>query len=451
MSDFVSTDEGVELLVELVRNACVNDGTPKGGHEHRSVDTLTGYLGTGGVVVEPHPGRQSVVYRVPGRDPSAPRLLLIPHLDVVPAREDEWTHPPFEGVRSDGMVWGRGTLDMLNLTAAMAAAFKRILEGEVPAPQGDVILAAVADEEAGGVLGAAHLVEERWDLVECEYVLTEVGAPAVKAADHTVIPVTVGEKGPAWRRLSARGSAGHASQPYAKDNALTTLAAVGAAIGHESAPPVVTEEWEAFLAVMPLDDALRSRLGDPERLDEAIRELSEDDPALARWIHACTHLTATPSLMSAGQKANQVPDRAELEVDLRKLPGQTDADVAAFLSERIAGDTRVAVESILDFPAGSSPTTGPLWDAIGGAAEGAVGPYRLAPALTPVATDARFFRARGAVAYGVGLFDERVGFSEMLSLFHGVDERVGEASVAMTANFLLEIITRFEASLSSSP
>ena len=147
-------DDAVSLTRELITNACVNTGDPDSGNEIVSVATLQRYLASAGTVIEPHPGRASVVYRIKGTDAGAPRLLLIPHLDVVPAEGASWSHDPFGAEISDGYIWGRGAVDMLNVTASMVAVFKSLLDGTAPPPRGDVILAAVADEEAGGVYGA---------------------------------------------------------------------------------------------------------------------------------------------------------------------------------------------------------------------------------------------------------------------------------------------------------
>jgi len=153
----------VALLQQLIRNRCVNDGTRESGDEYRSVATLADFFGSAGTVVEPAPGRQSVVYRVPGLDPEAPKLLLLPHLDVVPVNMAGWSVDPFAAEISDGFVWGRGAVDMLNVTAAMAVTFKEYMSGVVPPLAGDLIFAAVADEEAAGSLGARYLVDERYD------------------------------------------------------------------------------------------------------------------------------------------------------------------------------------------------------------------------------------------------------------------------------------------------
>lgn len=441
----LATEEVVGLLVDLIRNACVNDGTVESGGEERSVATLAHYLGAAGTVVEPRPGRASVVYRVPGRVAGAPRLLLIPHLDVVPANPAEWRHPPFAAVLDEGFIWGRGAVDMLNVTAAMAAVFRRYLQGELAPLAGDLILAAVADEEAGGILGAHHLVENHWDLVACEFALTEVAAPAFPGSAGPIIPVTVAEKGPAWRRLRSSGRTGHGSQPYGAENALLPLAAAIDLLGRESTPIVISEEWSGFVADLPIAEDTRRRLLDPDQIDEVISEIAVTDPTFARWAHACTHMTVAPTSLHAGVKANVIPDEAVGEIDVRLLPGQDRGDLDAHLRKVLGPDLsdRIAVEPVLDQPATRSEASGPLWRAIGDAAATLVGPHQLAAALSPVATDARFLRARGVTAYGVGLFDESMTFGDMLSMFHGVDERVSVASVGLTANFLAETVAAF--------
>lgn len=441
----IPTAEVVSLLCDLIRNACVNDGTVESGGEARSVSTLARYLGAPGAVVEPQPGRASVVYRVPGRVSGAPRLLLIPHLDVVPANPAEWRHPPFAAAVEQGVVWGRGAVDMLNVTAAMAAVFRRYLHGEVSPLPGDLILAAVADEEAGGRLGAGHLVENHWDLVACEYALTEVAAPAFAGSAGPIIPVTVAEKGPAWRRLRSTGRTGHGSQPYGAANALLPIAAAIDLLGRESTPIVISDEWSRFVADLPIAEATRRRLLDPDQIDDVIAEIAVTDPTFARWAHACTHMTVAPTSLHAGVKANVIPDEAVGEIDVRLLPGQDLGDLDDHLRKVLGPDLsdRIAVEPVLDQPATRSEASGPLWEAIDAAATALVGPHQLAAALSPVATDARFFRARGVTAYGVGLFDEEMTFGDMLAMFHGVDERVSVASVGLTADFLAETVAAF--------
>ncbi|MCJ7724934.1 MAG: M20/M25/M40 family metallo-hydrolase [Acidimicrobiia bacterium] len=437
--------EVTELLIALIRNRCVNDGTPDSGHEHRSAATLEAYLGRDGRRFEPHPGRTSVLYRIPGSVPGAPSLMLLGHTDVVPVTASGWSVDPFEGSRSDGFVWGRGAVDMLNQTASMAAVFRRYLHGEVAALPGDLLFLAVADEEAGGKLGAAYLVEHHWDEVGVDFVLTEIGAPMLAGVEGPGLPVTVAEKGPHWRTFRVRGVPGHGSQPYGSRNALVPLAEAIGRLAEAESPVIISDEWRAFVAAWGPEPGLAADLLEPEHLDGAIDRLAESDPGFARWVHACTHLTISPNTLHAGVKANVVPDDAIAEIDVRMLPGQETADLLDHFRKVLGPDIEETVEitAIETTVANGSPAAGPLWDAIGDSLEAVAGHRRLLPTLIPVATDARFFRRRGSLAYGMAVFDDRVGFGDLLSMFHGHDERVSEMSLGLTARHLLGTVQRF--------
>ena len=445
MTDTFDPTPAVDLLVELIQNACVNTGEETSGGEIRSVTSIQNFLAKTGTVIEPIPGRASVVFRHEGSEPLAPRLLLIPHLDVVPADPSDWTHDPFSGVRADGFVWGRGAVDMLNVTAAMVTIFRAITRGELPPPRGDLILAAVADEEAGGTYGAAELVENHWDLVASDAVLTEVAGPLIGHPDNLVVPVTVAEKGPAWRSFTAKGIPGHGSQPYRRSNAVLTLSRAFDRIGGAQQPGLITDEWRAFVRYLPLSADVQHRLCDEQTLDAAIDEVAEADEVLARWIHACTHLTLSPNTLTGGTKSNMIPDVAVGDVDVRILPGQDSDDIEDHLRKVLGSDLfdQVEIDPILEMTANGSPASGNLWEAISDASEMHTGTRELAPTLTPVTTDARFFRQRGIPSYGVGLFDDTVTFAEMLGMFHGIDERVSEKSVVDTTSFLATVVDRY--------
>lgn len=437
-------NETAELVRRLIQNQCVNDGTPASGHEHRSVSTLVEYLGAAGEIVEIEPGRQSLIYRVPGSDPAVPSLALVPHLDVVPVNPAGWSVDPFAAEISDGFIWGRGAVDMLNLTAAMATVFRPYLNGDKEMA-GDLVFAAVADEENSGLLGAKHLVEERWDLVGADFLLTEVAYPALSTPAGPCYPISVGEKGPYWTSMVSSGTPGHGSAPYGSDNALEPMVAALAGLFATPMPVAITDEWREFVAGLDLDAGLADALTDPDRVDGAIDRMAVDDPAFARYVHAATHLTVSPNKFTGGVKANVVPDDATAEVDLRALPGMDREFVDQHLRKAMgsAGD-RIELVPMADHPASSSPRPNPLWDAIVDSIEVHTGSRRVVPALMTVATDARYWRARGTVAYGVGLFDERIGFGEFLSLFHGHDERVSVESVNRTTDLLGTVLARFD-------
>jgi len=434
----------VELLQQLIRNECVNDGTQTSGHEDRSVATLEDFFGVKGEIIEPAPGRQSVVYRVPGTDPTAPRLLLLPHLDVVPVNRAGWSVDPFAAEISNGFVWGRGAVDMLNVTSAMAVVFGEYLNGSKPPLAGDLILAAVADEEASGVHGAHYLVDNRWDLVATEFILTEVAYPSIPTPSGAAHLVAVGEKGPYWTKLRSRGTPGHGSSPYGADNALAPMAAAISGLFDTQAPVAITPEWVTFVEGLGFPAGLASRLVDPDLVDEAIADLAVDDPGFASYAHAVTHLTISPNMLDAGVKANVIPDSAQAQIDLRALPGMDREFVDSHLRKAMgAAADRIEIEPVADHPANVSTTANPLWQAIGDSVEQLQGHRRLLPMLMPVATDARFFRTKGVTAYGTGWFDDRVPFPEFLRLFHGHDERVSIESLHRTVQMLQAVISRF--------
>jgi acetylornithine deacetylase/succinyl-diaminopimelate desuccinylase-like protein len=433
----------IELLQQLIRNRCVNDGTADSGHEIRSVATLVDYLGTPGEVFEPIPGRQSLVYRIEGFDPTAPSLALVPHLDVVPVDPAGWSVDPFAAEIVDGLIYGRGAVDMLNVTAAMAVAVRPYLTGEKK-PRGDLVFAAVADEEAGGRLGALHLVEDRWDLVAADYFLGEVAYPGIETGEHRAVPVSIGEKGAYWSVLQTAGIPGHGSAPYGTDNALHKMvSALSGLIGAPS-PAAITAEWVSFVENLGLDQESVRRLTDVDQLDAEIDRIAAEDPAMARYIHAATHLTISANVLDAGSKTNVVADHAHAGIDIRGLPGMDREFVDAHLRKSMGADAdQIEILPVMDGDATVSPVGNALWQAIGDSVEELEGHRNLAPALMTVATDARFWRARGTICYGVGLFDDRMTFSDMLALFHGHDERVSVVSVERTTALYQKVLERF--------
>lgn len=437
----IQTGEITELLQTLIRNQCVNDGTPESGQEERSVATLADYLGRPGVKFAPRPGRTSILYDLPPTDRSMPKLLLMGHTDVVPVNESGWLHDPFGGEIIDGSVWGRGAVDMLNQTAAMAAVFKRYLDGSKKVPAGGLAFLAVADEEAGGRWGAHFLTEQHWDEVACDYLLTEIAYPPIPTTSGVAYPVSVGEKGPFWRRVSTAGTPGHASQPYGTDNASIPIARALANLADSPSPVVITPEWRTFVQGLDLPGDEAAALVDPDRIDDAIEALFPDRPGFARYVHACTHMTVAPTVMRAGSKTNTIPDSAHAEVDVRVLPGQDAVTVDEHLRKATGPDfERLEIAPMADFPATATPPVGPLWDTISTAIESLTGSRRILPTLMPATTDARFFRAWGTQAYGVGLFDLGVEFDDFLGMFHGNNERVSLESLSLTAAVIARTI-----------
>ncbi|MBA2280111.1 MAG: M20/M25/M40 family metallo-hydrolase [Acidimicrobiia bacterium] len=424
--------EVTDLLQHLIRNACVNDGHVASGGEVRSVDVLRQHLEGTGLdleVSEPAPGRANLVARIEGSDPSAPSLLLLGHTDVVPANADRWQRDPFGGELVDGEVWGRGAVDMLNLTASMAVALRRLADRGFR-PKGTLIYAAVADEESLGTWGADHLVQNEPDAVLADYVITEAGGFPLPSPTGIKLPVIVGEKGSYWCTLRVKGTPGHASQPYRTDNAVVTAAEVVRRLAEFQPPTVLHDVWRRFLGSMGYGEAVTAPLLDESTFLGALDALPL---ALAREFHACVHTTFAPTIVHGGTKTNVIPDSVDVEVDIRTLPGQVGADVRRLLDLSL-GDLAAKVEivSATDDPSTASPVETPLWDTIARVTTGFYPGSSIVPFLTVGATDARFFRRAGQTAYGFGLFSERLTIEDYGAMFHGDDERVDVESLRLS-------------------
>lgn len=435
------TGEVTELLRELIRAACVNDGSVGSGHESRAVDILRPYLEGRGLELEtyePRPGRQSLIARIAGSDRDAPSLMLMGHTDVVPADPDRWERDPFGGELVDGVVWGRGAVDMLNLTASMAVALRHLADAGFT-PAGDLVYLAVADEEAGGTWGAQWLIDNEPDAVRVDNVITEYGGTRLDLdGSGPKLPVAIGEKGAFWATLRFQGIPGHGSMPLRTDSALLKAAEAVRRIVEHRPSARIHDVWRGFVEGLDLDEGLAAALLDPDGVDAFCADA--DELGLARVVHACTHTTVAPTMLDAGVKHNVIPDRAELALDVRALPGDDEATVRGMIDDAL-GELRDSVEVgfVKADPATTSPTDTPLWDVLQRHAGRLVPGARNVPALLPAATDSRFLRRLGATCYGYGLYSDRIPFDEFTRMFHGENERVDQRSLDLSTELWIAV------------
>jgi len=422
----------------------VNDGTPESGHESRSAELLEDYLHGPGVSLRRFasvPDRESLVVRLEGSDPKAPSLLLLAHTDVVPANPDGWTRDPFAAELVDGIVWGRGAVDMLNLTASMAVALKRLVMSEFR-PRGTLVYAAVADEEAAGVHGVEWLVEHEREAIATDYVITECGGarlPFGRGAPR--LPIMVAEKGGAGLHIRVGGSPAHASMPFGSDNAVVKAAEVVHRLAIHRTPARIHEVWRRFVDGAGLSWPTRRVLTSARLIDRALPTLA---PGVARFVHACTHTTVAPTVLRGGVKINVIADTAEVQIDIRTLPGESREDVHRMLAKAI-GDLWSECEIVreIDRPATVSSVETPLYDVIAEVSAKLVPQARLVPYIFPAATDARFLRPLGVVGYGFGLMSERIPFDRFFSMFHGNDEHVDVESLRLSTELWEQVARRF--------
>ncbi len=424
-------DEVVQLCSDLLRFESVNYGGGD-GNERQAAEYVAEKLTEVGIeptILESKPGRTSVVARIAGEDRSRGGLLIHGHLDVVPADADDWAVHPFSGeIASDGNVWGRGAVDMKDMDAMTLAVIRdRLRTGRKP-PR-DIVLAFLADEEAGGVYGARWLVDNHADLFEgCTDAISEVGGFSYELSnDLRLYCIQTAEKGIAWMRLTVAGRAGHGSM-VANDNAVTALCEAVARLGRYEFPIKLHESVRIFL------EELASATGvplDPDDPEKAVAQLG----ALARMIGATLRHTANPSQLDAGYKVNVIPATASAYVDGRFLPGE-EADFEATLDQVLGPDVQ---REWINFDRGVETTfDGELVDAMSAALRAEDSGARPVPYMLSGGTDAKSFSRLGIRCFGFAplRLPRDLDFSAM---FHGVDERVPVSGL----KFGVRVLDRF--------
>ena len=427
-------DEAVDICRDLIRFASVNDGTGRGKGEREAAEHVAGLLAEVGLepqVFESAQNRTSVVARVEGEDPSRPALLIHGHLDVVPAEPKEWTYDPFAGEIADGALWGRGAVDMLDMDAMTLAVVRdRMRSGRKP-PR-DVVLALVADEEAGGVFGAQWLVEQQPALFEgCTEAISEVGGFSLSVNDDLrLYLIETAQKGMAWMRLTATGTAGHGSMVNG-DNAVTQLCEAVARLGRYDFPIHVTKTVRSFLD--EVGDAFGLEL-DPDDMAGTVAKLGP----LARIVGATLRGTANPTMLDAGYKHNVIPGRASAMVDGRFLPGFED-EFEREVDEALGPD--IVREYVHYDIALETEFEGALVDAMAGALQAEDPGARAVPYMLSGGTDAKSFSRLGMRCFGFSplRLPADLDFSGM---FHGVDERVPLDSLKFGVRVLDQFLDR---------
>ncbi len=437
-----AANQTIELCQRMIRNRCVNNGTADSGQEIRNVETLLDFFYGVDLEIErfePTPGRASFVARLPGLDQAAPSLCLMGHTDVVPVNEAGWSRDPFGGDLVDGEVWGRGAVDMLNITSSMAVAFRKIATSGFR-PTGDLLYFAVADEESGSTHGAQWIADNHWESIAADYVLTENGGLHSGTPTHPVVGINVAEKGVAWRRLRIKGTPGHGSMPFRSDNALVKAAAVIQKLADYSPPPRFTELWSERVGTLNIDDETRAIMLDPNAIDQLLADLPPGQNSA--FLHACTHTTFSSNVVDGGlMKTNVVPDAVELQVDIRTLPGETEAEVTHHLETALGPlADEIEIQVLMNDPASISRVDTPLWDSLQTAVSKRFTSSRISPQMTVGFTDARVFRSKGSVAYGAGLFSPDLDGADFAQRFHGNDERIDTESLALTTQLWLDVV-----------
>ncbi|MBI3725687.1 M20/M25/M40 family metallo-hydrolase [bacterium] len=425
-------DEAVSHLQNLLRI----DTTNPPGNETAAATYMKKVLEDAGIpatVHEPVPGRGSVVARLKATAPTlggiAPGdaggpLLMISHLDVVPAERAQWSHDPFSGEIAGGCVWGRGAVDMKSL-AALSLTCVLHLKRRGVALRRDVVLAGVADEEAGSDKGSRWLVAHEPDALRAEWALCEVGGFTLHVEGKRVYPIQVAERGVAWLRLTAEGKPGHGSLPHA-DNAVLRLARAVGRLHPRALPVHVSAPARAFLhglgdRVGGTWGRLFRRLATPWLTDFLLRHIPE---ARARTLNATLRNTVSPTVLEAGSKENVIPSRASAVLDGRIVPGFTTGDLIEEVKAALGQDQDgIRIEVLREAPPHVVDSSTPLFDLLARTiTEHDPGAVAL-PYMISGFTDAQPLSALRVKTYGFNPVRLPEGL-DFASLYHAHDERI---------------------------
>jgi acetylornithine deacetylase/succinyl-diaminopimelate desuccinylase-like protein len=426
--------ETVEICRNLIRIDTSNYGSGDAKGERRAAEYVAGLIeevGLATTVLESAPGRANVFARIEGTDPSADALLVHGHLDVVPAVAADWSVDPFGGEIRDGMIWGRGAVDMKDMDAMMISVLRHMVRtGD--RPRRDIVFGFFADEEAGMVYGSHWIAEHHRGLFDgVTDAISEVGGYSATIGGRRAYLLQTAEKGLMWLRLNAQGTAGHGSQ-INDDNPVTRLSRALANIGEHQWPVELTKTTRAFL------DSVTELTGvefDPQNPQRLLAELG----SVARFVGATLQTTANPTMLEAGYKVNVIPGSAQAGLDVRYLPGQREI-VLAKLAE-LAGDG-VSFEFESDDIALEVPFSGTVVDAMVDALHAEDPEAVVLPYMLSGGTDNKSLDPLGITGYGfvpLRLPDEL----DFPSMFHGVDERVPTDSLEFGSRVLHRLLTRY--------
>ena len=425
-------DATARIARDLIRFDTSNFGGGKSNGEADAAEYVAAHLTRLGLdpeMFESEPGRVSVVARMPGADSSKPALVVHGHTDVVPAQPDNWSVDPFGGVIKDGMLWGRGAVDMKNMDAMMLAALDDIVAAGKQ-PSRDLVIAFFADEENGGVLGSHYLVDTHPELFAgATEAISEVGGYSITLNGTRAYLLQTGEKALIWVKLVARGTAAHGSLITA-DNAVTKLAEAVARVGRREWPIRLTNTTTALIGELARILDVNPQAVGPQELAFATGN---------QFIQASLRTTTNPTVLTAGYKHNVVPDLAEALIDIRAFPGQEDA-VLAELAQLVGPDIEII---ILHRDVGlETEFAGPLVDAITGTLNRHDPGAPVLPYLLSGGTDNKALSKLGIKGYGFAplKLPPELDFPAM---FHGVDERVPLDALVFGRRVLTDLLLTY--------
>ena len=448
----VATDAAIEIedeVVGLLSRLIQADTSNPPGDATSAARVLEDYFADNGVdptLIGEVRELPNCITHLPGEG-KGPSLLMLGHLDVVPADAKEWEQPPFSGLVKDGYVWGRGALDMKNQVAAQAVAFVRLARRAAAGEKlrGELVFAATSDEETGERCGAKWLLENAPGLIRTDFVINEGGMDMFEVGDRRLYTIHAGEKGYATCLITVRGRPGHGSVPLHSDNALAGLAQIITAIQRYEPEVSTTRIPVEFIDRIVADGALRAHLKDPARVHAALRDLAAIDAGAAATIEPVLGLTFSPTVVRAGGEAvNVIPSQAQVVIDCRFLPGQSADDIRRETAHALAHVDAIWEMELLNYmPGNESPVRSALHEAIAATMNDLVPDSEVISGHFSGFTDSAHFRSAfpGVVAYGFSPFVAETS-AAIRPRIHGIDERITVQDLVVQTQFSERLATR---------
>lgn len=444
LSPFANADKFANQAPQRLADYLQIDTINPPGNESRGVAFFAQHLDAAGIAYETGesaPGRGNLWARLPAnanQGNAKPGLVLLNHIDVVPADERYWRDDPLSGEIRDGYVLGRGALDMKGVGVAQFQAFLALAASSRPRVR-DVWFIATADEEAGGAYGAGWLLREHPEVFENVGFLLNEGGGGTMLAGRSVFTVEVTQKVPFWFRLTAEDAPGHGSVPGVT-TAVTRLLRAGARLADTRFPvrvvPAVQRMFSGLAPYVP--EAQRAAYAD-------IRSAAEDENfvrslhAASRNHHALLRNTCAITRLDGSSKINVIPPVASMEVDCRLLPDQDQETFRAQIAA-IINDPGIRFEQILAFSPAVTPAEGPLFEAISHVVARRHRKAAIVPSVSTGFTDSHFFRDQGIASYGFSGF---LVPPEDFSGVHGNNERISVDALVEGTELLIDLVGRF--------
>jgi len=424
-------------LLNIFKGLIRIDTSNPPGNEIRAAEFVKNVLENDGIpakVLASTPTRGSAIGRLKGSG-AKPPVLLLSHLDVVPVEAERWKVDPFAAETKDEYVWGRGTLDIKDLTSMELMAVLLAHRTGLNLKR-DVILAATADEEAGGTYGVKWLIQNHFDEIKAEYAINE-GGVGLRQNGQKVLFCQCAEKGICWIRIKIKGEGGHGSLPTA-NNPVVLTGEIISKIGKHVFPVLKTPVTEKLIAGLEKLGFLPKGIKAADVFGSS-KSLSTGSPSFDKRVNAWIRNTATPTFVRGGTKVNVIPMETELSVDCRVMPGFDPGEIFKTVKE-LAGSADIQYEILQNKPGTESKLDTELWRALETSLNEVEPGAAFLPYLSPGGTDSGFLREKGIVCYG---FDPAFATWEEWDTVHGIDERISVESLARGTLILYRVLERF--------